>query len=209
MLRIIFTTTNKGKFEHVLPIAQQQGIDLLSAEEAGIIVPTEETGATFDENAQLKLSAALQQMSDLSWVITDDSGVEIDALGGEPGVHTRRWKGREMTDQEIVDYTLERMKMFPYAKRDASFVSVIALGKERKIYTTVTDRIRGKILMQPDTSATIEGIPFRQLFYDPEHDRMLGDIQDQTPGSEDLSHLQKSFLKAISYIKDIESIEGA
>ena len=71
----------------------------------------DETGSTFKENALLKVRNArahLRSADHQIIVIADDSGMEIDSLGGEPGVFTRRWNGQEMTDNEIINYCLNR-----------------------------------------------------------------------------------------------------
>ncbi|MDX1766053.1 MAG: non-canonical purine NTP pyrophosphatase, partial [Candidatus Saccharimonadales bacterium] len=126
MDKLIFATNNPGKLEEISKFGAQHNIEVIGLTDAGISgLNPKETGATFKENADIKLRATLERVSEISvWVAADDSGIMIDALNGEPGVRSRRWNGTNMTDQEIVDYTLERLRGVPYEQRGAKFKSV-------------------------------------------------------------------------------------
>src|SRR5690606_27579114 len=91
----------------------------------------EETGETFQDNAVQKLSQAQAALinNTVDWIAADDSGLMIDALGGEPGVKTRRWLGHEMTDEEIKQTALDKLQGIPPAERTAHLVTVVAMGK--------------------------------------------------------------------------------
>jgi XTP/dITP diphosphohydrolase len=210
-MRLIFATYNPGKMDEVRALGQKYGVDVVSMTDAGAEVHFEETGDTFEANARSKLrqaQAALVSNSD-DWVAADDSGITIDALGGEPGVKTRRWIGREMTDQEIIDYTLERMAVIPNAQRTARFVSVVAMGKAGQNPLTFEGSLDGSILLLPDIDTTPkEGFPFRQIFFVPEAGLTMGQLETAPPEKQVLTFRQRAFTKAFRYLNDLQSVTG-
>lgn len=195
---ILFATNNPGKLSEVRSFAQQHGITVYSPQDLGLDISVEETGNTFEENAVLKLNAHLDAMNnpDIT-VIADDSGIAIDALNGEPGLYSRRWKGYEMSDEEIVDYCMERMADIPAGQRTARFISVVAYGGKKDSPQLATGEVTGEILEQPVAAGYIEGFPFRALFYVPEAGKMLYEIHNaplnQRP--EHLTHRERALQK--------------
>ncbi|MCX2726164.1 RdgB/HAM1 family non-canonical purine NTP pyrophosphatase [Thermomicrobium sp. 4228-Ro] len=121
--RIVLATANPGKlreFRSLLPSC----IDVVSAAELGIDLPPE-TGHTFAENALLKARAVARASGLIA--IADDSGLEVDALGGRPGVHSARFAGEGATDAQNVAFLLEQLRGLPPTRRTARFRAVIAL----------------------------------------------------------------------------------
>ncbi|MEO5927302.1 MAG: non-canonical purine NTP pyrophosphatase [Patescibacteria group bacterium] len=116
-------------------------------------IDIEETGTTLEENARLKArgfydAAKRGGITDVA-VLADDGGLEIDALGGEPGIHAKRWAGENPTDDEIIAYTMKRMEGIPLEKRTARFsvfqVLIFPDGTER----VVTAATEGLITEKP------------------------------------------------------------
>lgn len=124
MEKLIFATGNEGKMREIREILGRDGLTILSQKEAGIATDAEENGTTFEENALIKARAVAEQTDAL--VLADDSGLEIDYLGGEPGVYSARYLGEdtpyEIKNQKILD----RLAGVPEEKRTARFVCVIA-----------------------------------------------------------------------------------
>lgn len=210
-MRLIFATYNPGKMDEVRQLGEQFGIDVVSLTDVGAQADFAETGTTFEENAKLKLAQAQAAMpaNAEDWVAADDSGVMIDALNGEPGVKTRRWIGREMTDQEIIDYTLERMKPVPNAERSAHFKSVVAMGKAGQQPLTFEGDLDGSVLLTPDKDTQPqEGFPFRQIFFVPEANLTMGQLEAAPPEKRVLTHRQRAFAKAFRYLNDLASVTG-
>jgi XTP/dITP diphosphohydrolase len=119
----VLATANPGKlreFRSLLPSC----IDVVSAAELGVDLPPE-TGNTFAENALLKARAVARATGLIA--IADDSGLEVDALGGRPGVHSARFAGEGATDAQNVALLLEQLRGLPPARRTARFRAVIAL----------------------------------------------------------------------------------
>jgi XTP/dITP diphosphohydrolase len=167
MREIVFATENPGKLREINLFAQHYGVEVKSPSQAGLqAVSVEEIGTTYEENAALKVEAYLTQPGAEDLIICgDDSGIEFDALGGEPGIHSRRWIGRSMTDQEIIDYSLERMKDVPEGERTARFRSTLAYSLFGKPVSYVYGELEGFIRTTPLEDAPIqEGFPFRSLF---------------------------------------------
>ena len=106
------------------------GYSLLSLNDVGIHTEVEETGATLEDNAALK-ATTYAQLSGMA-TIADDSGLEVDALGGEPGVRSARFAGRDATDSERIALLLRKVDNVPSFQRTARFRCVIALKKPGK-----------------------------------------------------------------------------
>jgi len=164
--RLLIATHNPGKLselkEGLAPLAQA-GIKLISLKEVGITEEPDEIGASFRENALLKAKfyANLAHLP----TISDDGGISIEALNGEPGVKSRLWLGREASDEELIDYTLERLKNFPKKdQRRAYFETCVvfydpktnqSFSEKERIYGYITDK---------SSSKRIKGYPFRSIF---------------------------------------------
>ena len=121
-MRLVLASNNQGKLKEMRAMMSEMGYEIVSQKEAGLELEVEETGTTFLENAFLKAEAACA-LSGLP-AVADDSGLVVEALGGEPGVYSARYAGEDKTDRERNLYLLEKMKNEEH--RDAKFVSEIA-----------------------------------------------------------------------------------
>jgi XTP/dITP diphosphohydrolase len=124
------------------------------------IAPPEETGATFEDNAALKAIYYSQHTKEP--VFADDSGLEVDALNGAPGVYSARYSGPNATNEENNRLVVERMR--GVANRTARFVCVIALAQQGKLRGTFRGAVEGELLDAPRGS---EGFGYDPLFYYP------------------------------------------
>jgi XTP/dITP diphosphohydrolase len=163
MKHLVYATTNPGKFAEVDKLFSEHSLTIHSPNEFGVTLDVDETGETLGENACLKAESFLDALPTDCVVIGDDTGVEIDALGGEPGIKVRRWKGYQMTDQEIVDHCLERLQGVPADKRTAQFRTVIAVAMRGKPTKLFDGTHRFVISTQP-LPAREPGFPFRSLY---------------------------------------------
>lgn len=133
--RLIFATGNEGKMREIREILADTGYEILSMKEAGIDLDIVEDGKTFEENAIIKAKAVMEASGELT--LADDSGLEIDAFGGEPGIYSSRYLGEDTSYTEKNQIILERMKDIPEEKRSARFVCVIAAAfPDGQTYTT-------------------------------------------------------------------------
>jgi len=162
-MKILLATANPGKIEEYKYIFQSwENIDLFVPADFGIVDKPEETGETFKENAVLKGRFYCERAGIPS--LGDDGGMEIDALGGEPGVKTRRWLGHECTDQELIDHALLRLEGTPREKRGAQFRVVAALVFPDGKILTGEGMQRGYITERQIKKEVIPGYPFRSIF---------------------------------------------
>lgn len=122
--KIVFATGNEGKMREIRQILAAPEIEVFSMKEEGIKTDVEENGTTFEENAVLK-AKAVAELTD-AVVLADDSGLEIDCLGGEPGVYSARYLGEDTSYRIKNARILERMQNVPKEERTARFVCVIA-----------------------------------------------------------------------------------
>jgi XTP/dITP diphosphohydrolase len=132
------------------------------------IAPPEETGATFEDNAALK-AENYGAFTD-GYLFADDSGLEVDALNGAPGVHSARYAGSDATDPDNNTLLLE--KLTGIADRRARFVCVIALVKDGKLVRTFRGAVEGRILDSPRGSG---GFGYDPLFYYEPFGRTFGE----------------------------------
>lgn len=206
MPRLLYATTNPGKVFEVRKVLAAHGIDLVAPDEIGLALDVPETGATLEENAALKARAYLDRLrahpDGAAVVMADDTGIEIDALGGEPGIHVRRWIGRRMTDQEIIDYTLKRLASVPLEQRGAQFRTVIALATPAGGVELFEGTLRGVILPEA-APLRIPGFPFESLFYVPEWSRLLGEVH-RLPAAQKaayVTHRERAVLAALPRLR--------
>jgi len=168
MQKLLIATTNPGKLDEIRHFLSDLPCTLVSLGDEGITETVTETGETFDENARIKASF-YAKLSGLP-TIADDGGFEIDALGGEPGVHSHRWvdPNRESNDEELIAYTFKRLKDVPEGKRGAQLGLVLALAAPGGAITATTKAaVRGVVPMEPSKTRH-EGFPYRSILLLPD-----------------------------------------
>lgn len=161
LTEVLIGTNNPGKFKEISRQFNKHGIKTYSLKDLNITADFEENGSTFEENAvgKAKFYYNLAKIP----TIADDSGLEIDVLGGEPGVKSRRWAGYEMTDQEMLDMLFDKLKDIPYEKRTARFVAVSAIFDGEEVVIAKGDN-RGYIAEELVCEME-KGIPWSSVFY--------------------------------------------
>ena len=124
-MRLIFATGNQGKMKEIRMVLCDLGVEILSMKEAGISVDIDENGETFEENALIKAREIAKYAED-AIVLADDSGLEIDYLNKEPGVHSSRFMGEDTSYEIKNQHILDLLKGVEEEKRSARFVCVIS-----------------------------------------------------------------------------------
>lgn len=175
MNQIIYATTNIGKFREVEKIFSHHHLKLQSLIDYNIDIDAEESGNTLEENALIKAQAYAKLLPSDAIVIADDTGIEIDALGGAPGIKVRRWKGYKMTDEEIISHCLTELQGVSKVDRGAQFRTVLAVVSGDQAPEYFEGILRGEILSvaQPKREP---GMPFWPLFYLPKLGLSLGEF---------------------------------
>lgn len=212
---IIYATSNPGKIIEIRRHFNLHNLNVSSLSDfISIKLDPEETGASLGENALIKAKAYADAISRDSGmrgktfvVLADDTGIEISGLNGEPGIRVRRWVGRKMTDEEIISYTIERMKGLVGEDRRARFKTVLCMIKidgGGTIHKPVMSEgtLDGSILEIPN-EMRIPGFPFESLFFVDEYKMLLGDLhnlsdKDKSKGL--FNHRERAIEKAIPII---------
>ena len=187
-MKLIFATGNENKMREIREILAGRGYEILSMKEAGIDIDVEENGKTFSENALIKARAISEASGEL--VLADDSGLEIDALGGEPGIYSARYMGHDTSYVEKNNNLIQRLEGVPDEKRTARFVCAIALvsfDKEVVKRATIEGIIGHEI-------AGENGFGYDPIFYVPEYGKTTAELNADEKNA--ISHRGKA-LRAI------------
>ena len=143
-MRLVFATGNQGKMREIRDIMSDSGYEIVSMKEAGVDPEIEEDGTTFEENAMIK-AREVSKLLPNDLIIADDSGLEVDALGKEPGIYSARYMG-EATSYDIKNQNIiDRLEGVPDEERTARFVCAMAAvfpdGTEKTFVRTMEGRI--------------------------------------------------------------------
>lgn len=168
-MTVYCATGNPGKLREFRLAAERFGVEILELPGFKQIPPCEETGRTFEENAILKARYYGQHAPGL--VFADDSGLEVDALDGQPGVISARYAGPGATD--AMNNALLLGNMRGREDRSARFVCVIALANRGELIRTFRGVVEGEML---DAPHGVEGFGYDPLFYFPPYGRSFGEV---------------------------------
>ena len=163
MRTLLLATTNSHKVEEYSAIFADLPFTLLSLTGLQLDLDVEETGTTFQENATLKALAYTHASGMLS--LADDSGLEIDALGGAPGIYSARFAGPDTSYEERFRIILEQLRGLPVAQRSARFRCVITLADPSGYHRSVEGVLEGVIA---DAPRGVHGFGYDPIFLVPE-----------------------------------------
>ena len=171
MRALLVATTNRHKLEEYRTIFSDIPFQLLSLDDIRLDLDVEETGTTFRENAELKALAYARASGLLS--LADDSGLEIDALGGAPGVYSARFAGVDTPYEERFRILFERLHGLPMAQRTARFRCVITIAEPSGYHQSVEGSIEGVIT---DVPRGANGFGYDPIFLVPELGKTTAEI---------------------------------
>jgi XTP/dITP diphosphohydrolase len=199
MIKLLLATNNKHKVSEYQEICAPLPVTLTTLAEEGINLDPEETGATFAENAILK-AEAFAQITALP-VLADDSGLEVDALGGEPGVYSARY-GNTPKDDHVGRYQQVLQKLagqnVPWNERTARFRCVVALATPAGLVGTAEGTIEGFISYEPKGSG---GFGYDPIFFVPEFNQTLAQLSSAQKHA--ISHRGRAAQAAIPLIEQV------
>ena len=163
MKKVIFATGNQDKMEEIRSILSDWDMEIQSMREAGIDLEIVEDGQSFEENASIKARAVAAQLEEEGVVVfADDSGLEIDYLGKEPGIYSARYLGEDTPYKIKNQKILDRMAGVPKEKRTARFVCAIAAADKNGEICVTRGTIEGYIGWEP---AGEHGFGYDPIFY--------------------------------------------
>jgi XTP/dITP diphosphohydrolase len=173
---LVIATRNAGKLREFRRIFHRLPLRLAGLDDLGVEIEIEETGATFEENAILKARGYMRATGRLT--LADDSGLEVEALDGEPGVHSARFAGPDSTDEERTQQLLRRMSGVPAEQRTARYRVVLALADPAspdEPPITVHGVSEGRI---SDAPAGSSGFGYDPVFYVDRYGRTMAQLTD-------------------------------
>jgi|SRR6185369_14497074 len=194
---VVIATHNPGKLREMRELLSPYGIEAQSAGELGLGEP-EETGRTFVENARIKAMAAVKATGRVSFA--DDSGLVVDALGGEPGIHSARWAGPDKDFRgamnRIQTLLIERGAREP-AQRRTHFIAALCLAWPDGHVEGFEGRVDGVAVWPPRGD---KGFGYDPLFLPDGFDRTFGEMSADEkhglpPKGQGLSHRARAFIK--------------
>ena len=193
--QLLIATHNEGKVREFRHLLGNVPFSLTSLKEEGVTDDVEETGTSFEENAIIK-AKAYSRITGLV-ALADDSGLEVDALGGDPGVYSARYGGEGLTDEGRVELLLHNMRGVPWNLRGARFRCVLAIATPEDEPVTVEGTVEGIIQYEPMGDG---GFGYDPVFLLP--DRGLTTAQLPMDLKNSLSHRGRAAQKAASLLKE-------
>jgi XTP/dITP diphosphohydrolase len=169
--RLLIATGNPGKLRELRELLSGIPFEILSPAEAGVESDVCEDGSTYEENAILK-AATLAQRSQLL-TLADDSGLEVDVLGGEPGIKSARFGGKGITDAQRNVILLDRLKGVPFEHRTARFQCTMAIAEPGGNVKTCNGSCDGIIALKP---AGVLNFGYDPIFFLPSLNKTMAEL---------------------------------
>ena len=191
---ILAATGNSGKIRELKDFLTELDLRLRSLTEFSQVVEAEETGATFIENAVLKAKSYALQTN--LWTLADDSGLEVDALDGAPGIFSARYAGQNATDEEKIAKLLQELNDLPNAERGARFACAMAVSDENgEIKFSAEGICRGRIALFPSGR---NGFGYDPIFIPDGFDQTFGELSVEIKRK--ISHRAQAIAKIIQFL---------
>lgn len=170
-LTLLVATHNAGKAREYAHLLSDLPVEVVWLEQVGVDEVAPETGATFAENARLKAQFYAARTNLLTWA--DDSGLEVDALGGRPGVYSAHYGGEGLSDRERYTALLRELEGIPMERRTARFRCVIAIARPNGETWTAEGAVEGMILTAPRGD---HGFGYDPIFWVPSLNATLAEL---------------------------------
>ncbi|GAA0822715.1 XTP/dITP diphosphatase [Clostridium tertium] len=201
MKKLIIASNNQGKINEIKKVLNDMPINVFSLKDIGLDIDVEEDGITFEENAKKKSEEIYKELikrgENNFIVMSDDSGLEVEYLNGEPGVYSARYAGEHGNDKKNNEKLLLNLKGVSYDNRSARFVCQLALINDKNIYKSVTGTVNGYIL---EEERGYDGFGYDPLFlYEPLNKTFAELTIDE---KNDISHRGIALKKISAVIKE-------
>jgi XTP/dITP diphosphohydrolase len=195
-MKLIIATKNRGKLAEFKEMLAALPFEITSLADDPDFPDIEETGDTFAQNAIIKAEAVVRACGELS--LADDSGLEVDALDGRPGVYSARYAGEGMGDAANNEKLLAELSGIPESLRTARFRTVIAIAAPGLVTQLVHGTIEGIIADAPQGTG---GFGYDPLFYVPSTQKTFA--QMTTAEKNKISHRAQAMQNAFALLKEI------
>jgi XTP/dITP diphosphohydrolase len=187
--KLLLATGNKGKLEELRQLLTGVPFDLISPSDIGLNLDVHESGKTYAANARLK-ARAFEAASGLL-TLADDSGIEVDALDGAPGVISSRYAGSGVSDNQRMAYLLTKLTEIPWEERNARFRCVMAIASPHGELKMCSGSCRGIITFAPKGT---DGFGYDPVFYFPKLGKTMAELPSEIKNH--ISHRAKAAARA-------------
>jgi XTP/dITP diphosphohydrolase len=194
--KLLIATRNAGKAREYQRLLADLPLEITWPELEKVEIMVEETGATMAENAALKARAYATASGLLTWA--DDSGLEVDALAGEPGVRSARYAGPDASDEERCRRLLCQMENIPWEKRTARFRCVVAIAEPEGTLHFAEGVCEGIIALEPKGQG---GFGYDPIFYLPDRGRTMAELSLEEKNQ--ISHRARAALAARAILQTL------
>jgi len=196
MPKLLLATSNPGKIREYRLLLDGLGYLVTTPPEEGIAEVIAESGSTYEQNARLK--AVVYARSSRLTTLADDSGLEVDALNGEPGIQSARFAGEAATDTEKVSLLLAKLQGVPWERRTACFKCVIAIVGPRGRADICRGECHGMIAFEPKGK---NGFGYDPIFVLPETGKTMAELPAEIKNQ--ISHRARASQKARQVLQQL------
>jgi XTP/dITP diphosphohydrolase len=196
MPKLLLATSNPGKIREYRYLLKELGYQITTLAEEGITPAVTESGNSYDQNARLK-AIAYAKFSQLI-ALSDDSGLEVDALNGEPGVQSARFAGEAASDADRMSLLLAKLKDIPWEERTARFKCIIAIATPQGQCEICYGECRGMIAIEAKGR---NGFGYDPVFFVPELGKTMAELPLEMKNK--ISHRARASEKARQVLKEL------
>jgi XTP/dITP diphosphohydrolase len=196
MPKLLLATSNPGKIREYRFLLNGLGYQITTLAEKGIVKTIIESGSSYEQNARLK-ALDYAKLSRLT-ALADDSGLEVDALNGEPGIKSARFAGEFATDEDQVNLLLAKLNNVPWEKRTAGFKCVIAIASPGGRVELCYGECRGMIAFE---AAGENGFGYDPIFFFPEMGKTMAELPFEIKNQ--ISHRARASQKARQVLQQL------
>lgn len=200
-MKLLVATNNAGKIRELNELLEDLPVELFGLNNFENISDVEETGATFAENAILKANSYALETG--FWALSDDSGLEVAALGGAPGVFSARYAGQQAGDEERIAKILDELAETGDESRRARFVCVMAVADEKGEIKFLAEGIcEGKIAWQPRGG---NGFGYDPIFIPDGFEQTFGELSSTV--KREISHRARAIKEIMRFLRSFTVLE--
>ena len=202
-MKIIYGTGNKGKLDQVKEylLYKMPEVEIISIKDIEFNEQIEENGTTFEENSMIK-AKAIKAFCDRNHrkecIMTDDAGLCIDALNGEPGIYSARYAGDHASQEVSIKKILDNMKEVPEGKRNATFVCVLTMILSSGEVLTARGETKGKIAIEP---GPLGKTTYGPIFIPDGFEKTMNEMTVEELGT---THREKALMELMEKLKQRE-----